>query len=106
MSREEAIKRFREQWREMGKLGISKGEYFSRQHLRIGEWPLALCYLCGTAARPNDCCFIDWGSIDHTCADHDTLYSRWKNAFCNGNIEQAKKYALLIAELPENNIVR
>lgn len=106
MSREEAIKRFREQWREMGKLGISKAEYFSRQHLRIGNRPTAHCYLCGTAAKPNDCCFIDWGSTSRTCADNDSLYNKWKDAFYHRDIEQAKKYALLIAELPENNIVR
>ena len=101
MNSKEAIRKFRSQWREMAKLGLTKTEYFER-HPKMKR-PINLCSLCEYQHEVSHrCCLINWNtSLDNNCGRSGSLYNRWSCYIHSGRIKKAKELALAISKLPE-----
>jgi hypothetical protein len=122
LTKKGAIKKFREQWAEMGKHGLTKEQYFSRHDELMP--PKNLCWLCkyvsdtreSVAIPCQSLCPIDWRSDDGACLSltkEKTLFDKWddvrklvvwRNSIgkcLNRNINQMKRLATLISKLPE-----
>ena len=101
LSKEEAIKRFRKQWRWMAKTGRrSKVDYFIESRIPNKDIPVGKCYLCEYQRFPFfiscDKCLIEWGS--ESCMDDGSPYTMWRSA---AGEEDRKRLASLISKLPE-----
>ena len=106
LTKDEAVSKFRRQWRGMGEEGIGKLHWLLK-HAPGDKDILCECYLCQYVMetvgreeiRAKDCihCPIDWGK-GGTCGQTHALYYQWE--ICNPGPEKAA-IAIKISELPE-----
>jgi hypothetical protein len=98
LTKDEAVSKFRRQWRGMGEERIDKFTWLLK-HAPEDKDILCECYLCQYVLGYLECerCPIEWGE-GKRCYDEGTLYYQWEN--CNPGPEQ-NALAIRISELPE-----
>ncbi len=95
LSRKRAIELHREMWRDLARTGGDKHSH----PLNLKYSPADNCFLCEYKVQDEkrDCCLLRWKSgrcVDPPLAE----YKRWRRA---DSLEERKKWAAIIAELPE-----